>query len=429
MARDQEVVRVLQDINVAIGAIYDLMQRQEDRGRSVSQMGGESTPTSREEQRRQLPGTWPAAPVNAAMQRQSSLWNSLLGMAGGGPISGLLGMMGGSSGGSLFGRGPGGPPPNHPPRGGGGDPNILDKLVKVLEKLDHKLSGFGGGRDGRGEGGGTPPIPLPMTKLGMEAEYQSRKKRAAIDEAKAKFFAAREWEDLGTWGRAKRKLSATASAIGGSISAGHDFMSAAMAGKDVNISAGMSVVGSRMQEIGEKRGGAGGLALAMAGIAMQIPGKLQSISDSAHRMNMGLAEFSPKMASVAAYDEVERILREQRRGQARAESARDLAKARVEAAKDTEGIANDFSKLMSFYGKAWEKTSGWFGRRYDEAQNWMEDKFGSGTKTEELKKMMQPPGVGHEFEPTEELGPGQYMKAIGHAWWWETYGRPPHWEK
>ncbi len=78
--------------------------------------------------------------------------------------------------------------------------------------------------------------------------------------------------------------------------------------------------------------------------------KLRDWTDGLHKSNMQFAEFSASMASVSAETEMRRVRFSQRRGDARAETARDLSEARDRLSRGFAPFEDVMKNFMNFIG-------------------------------------------------------------------------------
>lgn len=436
MALDQQTLQVLQEISASIRSIHVLMQQSSARQQGPS---GPSDPQGPEPSgsRRPGPAEWFGQNVSGITSNLNYRQHypspySYPGMAGHMSHMGHMGM-GMGMWPSMHGHVPG-----REKEEGENKKELIDVISKLIDTLkkfsdDFEKAGFGTG----GGTSGKKTKPMPFSSLGkkwesdwLEEESQTILK-GAKDEAHKKFIEDRERKQRRAMPLRSKIAGIAGAAIEGVARTGMTIGSVMAAmyqtdGKDPAIGQGAQHLSKSLMAIGG-RVGAFGNALSIVTTALQ---SMKSFADNAHRMNMRLSEWSPSMARVAVYSEVEQIMSDQRKGEARAGSAMRLAKARAEMTKDTEEITNDIANIANDVAAAGAKTVGFAGTLYSgfkalgaraglmspEAQaRWIEEE---AKRDPEIAKIL---GLhGKDFS--------EGVKDIMNAKWIESYGAAAHWK-
>lgn len=227
------------------------------------------------------------------------------------------------------------------------------------------------------------------------------------------------WQDL------KDKISSGFRSFGTTSFTG---ASGATADKFTNVaSQGVGKIGSALS--GEKSD-LGGISDALGGVgkiagmipvigkvaepALKLTAAFFSATDSVkkwteslHQSNMRFAEFSGAMAGVQAEQEARDIALQKQQGDARAESARDLAEAKSRLAKAVAPLEDSFAKLKNSIGTF--------------VANTMTNLI-DALKTKRQKEIEQQREIDEAHEKDNVWNEATWMKGLG---WMERYGTPP----
>jgi hypothetical protein len=340
---------------------------------------------------------------------------------------------------------PGGPAT--PPGGGPGSGSrtststMWTKLLDVLNRLDQKLAGQ---RAGAGGGGGQQAgTGAPYSPQDLADAYGRRKMQQYRDEKERKFFQEMDDEILGSWGRTKKKLGQLGREMGGRAmlvgSMVGNAMAGSMSGPDgPSLLGALGGVGRALSALGPKG--------QVVGAILSAPQFLESIGESISARDRQLGQVSPRMAMVQAQADVRKMRYEQMMGERLAPMAaayeKNAAEFRENQADNSArlsywwrvnvmGMKNAIDELTTSKDRSWFQTGlAWVPgvAIYQGFKKAKEDLPGSGTKKDadnfEINDENQ-----RIYLPNKGLSATEYTSAIGSSWWWQTYGRPPHWEK
>lgn len=450
MARN-DVVHLLSQIQLVISSIYDLMQRGEDTRRS--QVGGVPGSAPGRPQQWRDPASLAGMGGGQGRAAQSALGAAILGPYG--MLSALSQRFGGGVGGVGGGVG------NTGGAGGSARSDVFGKLVEVLNKLDQKL-GAGGGLVGGSAGGGTQPTKPRFSSVKDEWEFDRAQKRAQdyLERTRQKYFADKErdqegwggtaWRWMGNTGRFGMQFGRGAVNLMGGIGS--------VVGSTLAGGASTDASGSRMEGalagLGRSLGRTGPVGSAIGGV-LGIPAFIKNFTEEVSKSNLRLADYSPSMAQVQAYAEVEKIGYDARLGEMTAGAAGVLERTKAENRRRMLESNATWSKAWS--GIAGAADTWWTDTRKDaEEGGWknpftfigryMKRSFTAGRKEgnrqveagvwpdadnplDTNKMDIQDAEGNWLFSKKTPLGGATYLHQIGSAWWTETYGRPPHWEE